>query len=710
MALTNAIGLGVLFSARDEASEVIEKLHGGMEGLHKASEASSESIAKAVGMSGKAIAAMAVAAGAGVAGGVFEFAEHAEKFSSAILRAGVAAHASAEEIKEFEEIARAKAFDSLRGSAIETAETLEQLAVEGFNLKESGDAVNATLTLMRISMGALGSREAAGLVHDTLAEFGMQASQSGELVDKLAFAMREFKFRAEELRPAMSGLAAGAHLTGSSFDDVLIGVGLLKQVFPSASKAAMGMNTALQQLASTHTQKELAGIGLSVRDTSGKMKPLLEIMQELSTKTAKYSDAQLAHKLATIGSARAAGGLATIIDALRKGVVDSTGRTLTGAAALEYYRKQLNDTQGTAKRMADMLGSDMGGALKALKGAISNAGVAFGSMFEGGFTKAIQMANLFIRGLTQAFTQGGFSGDVKEALDKHTGVKDFVVGLFIWIKRIQHFFEELGASFTTAFAPFQPVLDLLLTSFGVLGAALGLTNQSAGDNQSTWDSFAGAGARVGDILANLAGIAIPIVLTGMTLLIGAVELAKNAWQSIGPVVSGIGEIFSGVFKVIAGLFTGNWKMMWDGFVDIVAGAARVVVNILMGTIGWFAKLIDSVGGAFGKDFGLGKEITELQKGWTGSLVEGTTVLKSVVSPAGAPTAAAAIQGQANATAAAHAALGGDELAAALGGGGDTTVHVNLNVDGEKLAAVQARARRSGEARAFQSVPADSPMY
>lgn len=702
-----ALGLGVLFKAKDEMSEVIEHIHEGVEELEHASHKAHHSLVDAFGMSGKALAGVAVGVGVIAAGGMFEFAEHAEKFSSAIMRAGVAAHATAEELEEFEHFAKSKAFDSMKGSAIETAETLQQLAVEGFNLEEAGQAVDATLDLMRISMGALGSREAAGLVHDTLAEFGMQADESRELVDKLAFAMREFKFRAEELRPAMSGLAAGAHLIGASFDDTLIGVGLLKQVFPSASKAAMGMNVALQQLASTHTQKELAGIGLSVRDTHGKMKPLLEIIQELSAKTAKYSDAQLTHKLATIGSARAAGGLAVIIDALRKGVTDSNGHILTGAAALAYYRKQLIETDGTAKRMADMLGSDMGGALKALKGAISNAGVAFGGLFEGGFTKAIQMANLFIRGLTQAFTQGGFSGDVKEALDKHLGVKDFVVGLFIWIKRIQHFFEELGTAFRESFEPFQPVLDLLIQSFFALGAALGLTGQTVGDNIGKWNGFGAAGDSVGTILANLAGAIIPVLVTGMTVLIGAIELVKNAWDALGPSVMGVLEMFIGVFKVIAGLFTGNWKLMWDGFVDIVAGAARTVVNILMGTIGWFAKLIDSVGSTFGKDFGLGKEIDELQKGWTGSLVEGTTVLKSVVSPAAGTTGTAAIQGQAAATAAATAAG-----APAAAEGGEATVHhhVSLHVDGEKLAEVHAQSKRAAGARSFHEVPAEAGGY
>lgn len=701
--MLNALGLGILFQARDEAREVSEKLKESLRGLHEQAEQAHHSVLSAFG--GGAMIAVGASAAVLAAGGAaaFEFAEHAEKFSSAIMHAGVAAHASAEELHEFEEMAKSKALDSMRGSAIETAQTLEQLAIEGYNLEESGQAVDATLRLMAISMGALGSREAAGLVHDTLAEFGMQADESTEVVDKLAFAMREFKFRAEELRPAMSGLAAGAHLTGSSFDDVLIGVGLLKSVFPSATKAAGAMNVALQQLASAHEQKELMGIGVAVKDTHGKMRPLLEIIQSLSDKTSKLSDAQLASKLATIGSAKAAGGLSVIIEALRNGVTDTSGNLLKGSAALAYYREQLLKSDGTAKRMADMLGSDLGGALKALNGAVSNAGVAFGGMFEGGFTKAIQMANLFVRGLTQLFTQGGFSGDVKDALDKNLGVKDFVVGLFIWIKRIENFFTSLRDSFMKAFEPFQPVLDTLLATFGQLGQALGFTSQTANDNASTWDSFGAAGAGVGDTLANLAGAVIPLLTGALDIMAFNIGVAKAAWDILGPAVMGAWQVLSGVFKLVAGVFSGDWKTLWDGFVDVCAGAARMVVNIVMGTIGWFGKLIDSVGGAFGKNFGLAKEINELKDTWNGSLAEGTGVLKSVVS-ANAPASpgAAAIQGQAAANAAATA-----PLLAAAGAPNQEQVthhHVSVNLDGEKVGETLATSRRSLRARSFESVP------
>lgn len=704
--MLQSLGLGFVFKAKDETQETIHKVKENLHELKEAGEHAHHSLFGALKMSGTAMAGIGLAIGAAGVAGAFEFAEHAEQFSSAIRQAGVAAHATTEELEAFEEMAKSKALGQLKGSAIETAQTLAELAKEGFNLQESGQAVDATLNLMRLSMGALGSREAAGLVHDTLSQFGMQAGQSGELVDKLAFAMREFKFRAEELRPAMSGLASGAQLTHASFDDVLIGVGLLKQVFPSASKAAGSMNVALQQLAQPHAAKALAGMGVAMKDSHGHIIPLLDVMKNLAEKTKHMTEAQLAAHLATVGSSRSAGGLITIIDALKKGVVDSSGHTLTGAAALDFYRKKLNDTQGEAKRMADMLGDDMGGALKALKGALSNAAVSLGGLFEGGFKTGIQNANILIRGLVQLFTEGGFSGDVAKALDKHSGIKDFAVGVFLWVKRIQNFFTTLGDGFRAAFEPFQPVLAELVQAFGFLGNELGITAQSAGDNEGKWNAFGSAGAHVGEILAELAGVVIPLLKGAVLLLAGAIEMAKEGWGSFGGTLGGVWSIVSGFVRAVGGLLSGNWKTAWDGFVDVVKGAALTVVNILMGVLGWVAKAIDGVGKVFGKDWDHAGMVKDLQKDWTGNIKFGANELKSVVQGEPSP-AKAAQEGQAKASASAFAALTGGEA-----GRAEEThhTHVSLHVDGEKLAHAHAKAKRSAGARSFTSVPAEEGSF
>ncbi len=707
--MLNNMGLGFVLQARDTASPVIKKLHGNLESLKKVGESSSSSITEAIGVSTGAILGMTAVVGTALVGAAFEFAEHAERFSSAITQAGVASHATVEELKGLEELARGKSMDSLRGSAIGMAEALRDLAKEGFNAQEAGQALDGTLALMKISMGALGSADAAAVAHDSLRQFSMRADQAGELTDKLAFSMQRFGFQATELRGAMSGLAAGAQLTGASLDDTLIAVGLVHEVFPSASKAAMAMNMAMQQLASTRAQKELRGIGVAVTDNTGKIRPLISIIDELATHTAHMTDGQLAQKLETIAGGRAAGGLSAVIEGLRKGVKDASGQILTGSAAVQFLREQMANTAGTAKRMSDMLGDTMGGAITALKNAISNAGVAIGAGFESPFKNAIQTANLFVRGLTQLFTQGGFTGEVRDAIDKRLGLKGFVIGVFVWAKRLQHEFQSMVEGFQAAFAPFKPILTEIVGLFGQLTQALGLTDQAANDNARTWDGLGAYGNSVGSALGTLAGSVLPLLKSALELVGGAVIALQDTFRSLLPAVTALWQGIKGVFGMIGGLLTGDWKMLWDGAVDVVVGAAKAIVQLLLGAMGSIAGLLDSVGSAMGQDFGFKNSIAGMQDAMNSGAVErGTSVIKNLVSPSAVAVAATNSQNQA-----------ADIRAAKFGGGvaspaaaGDQHVHVSvpLIVDGEKLAHAHATAKRSRDSRAYHAVPAGAEGY
>jgi TP901 family phage tail tape measure protein len=700
--MLNALGLGWVFKAKDEASHVAHHVKDGIKEVKKAADEAGESTAKFLGMSGKAIAATAVAIAAVGAGAAFEFAEHAEHFSQAIRQAGVASHATAAQMHELEELALNKGFDSIRASSMKAGETLAELAKEGYDAQQAGEALNGTLRLMSISMGALGPRAAAGLVNDTLGQFNMQASQAEELTDKLAFAMKNFGFRAEEVQGAMSGLAAGATLTGASLDDTLIGVGLIKTVLPSATKSAAAMNAAMNQLASTHGQKELRGIGVAVTDNTGKIKPLIDILGQLAVKTKNMTDAQVAHKLSTIAGGKAAGGLSVIMDALRKGVKDAEGNVITGAVAIEHLRAQIGGAGGTAKKMSDVLNNDLGGSLKALKGGFSNLAILIGEPFEHTFKGIVDTLNLFVRGIGQLFKQGGFSGEVKDELDKHLGIKGFAIGVFVWIKRIENFFSNLKQSFMTTFEPFRPLLDQLGVAFRALGQALGIVDQTADDNASTWDTFGSAGAGVGEILANIAGSVIPVLGAAIELLTGAVQIARDVWRSLTGALGGFGQMFKGVFELIAGILTGDWKRVWDGFVDIVFGALKMILRLATGSLGMLAGMFDAVASKFGFDSGLKTQIEDLRRMADSGLDFAAVKVKGVVEPTAQPAAAAVAQ-----TSNTAAAVAGAAAAGAAGAAGEQVIHnhMHVSVDGEKLVEAHAAAKRSARTRSFEPVPA-----
>ncbi len=694
-----SVGLGILFQARDEATEVSHKLKEALHGLHEQAEKTSEGVFTALAKGAGVIGATATAvAGIGTAA-AFEFAEHAERFSSSLKRAGIAAHATVEELEGLEDFAKGRMLDSISESAIDVAESLKQLDIEGFNAEQAAQALDGTMNLVKVSMGALDSRSAAGIVNDTLGQFGMQADEASELVDKLAFSMQHFGFRAEELQGTMSGLAAGAHLTGSSLDDVLIGVGLVKQIFPSATKSAMAMNVAMTQLADAHHQQLIAStLGINVVDQhTKKLRPLVEIMRDLSDKTAKMSEAQLSHTLETIAGGRAAGGLSAIIDGLRKGVVDETGKLLTGAAALEFYRKGLNESGGAAKEMSEALDEDLGGAIRALKNAISNVGVLIGEQFEGKFTNAVHAANLAVRGLTQLFAQGGFSGEVLADMDKagNGGIKNFAIQIFLWVSRIENFFSSFKKSFGETFERFTPIMKALGDAFMTLGQALGIVSQTADQNASKFDAFGAAGETVGSIVANVAGILSDVLLRAVQLITGAVYVLTEAWEAVGPAVKTTFQILKGVFEIVGALITSDWEGVWKGLVDVVFGAMKGVVQIFGGAMKSVTKILDEL---TGNQFSLTAKVEAQTKASVEAIDQTGTSLKNPGKTTADPGLAAFARQEAfrrkdNADSDARPSFLEPPV---------QHIHTHVHMDGQKMAEALHKVKRNDDQRSFKA--------
>ena len=364
----NQLGLGFVFTAKDEATEVIHRIKESFGDLEHKTEHVTHGAKASFADFGKGLAIFA--AGTAIVGGAFELAEQGDKFIGKLEQAGAIANATAEEMQHLRAAAVNVALKGTGTTAEGAAEALRELVQEGFNANDAIKALGPTLNLVGVSFGQISRAQAAGLVNDTLREFKMRADEAGPLVDKLALAMRSFGIRATELEPALRGVATGASLTGASLDDTLIAFGLTKSVLPSVEQASRSLNLAFNQLASDHTRKELAAIGVQVADSSGKMRPLIEILSDLNARTAHMTEAQREHALASIFSARAGGGLLAIMQGLGDGVRDSSGKLVAGQAAVEELRKRMAGATGTAQEMKDKLLDTFEGQKKGLVGSV----------------------------------------------------------------------------------------------------------------------------------------------------------------------------------------------------------------------------------------------------------------------------------------------------------------------------------------------------
>lgn len=550
MALSN-LGLGFVIEAKDLASEIMEKVEHRFEKLETAAEHGGKSIAKS--LSGVKLGMLELGAGLGVLGGAFLAAHEAGEFAHEIEAAGLTARATEEQLEGLKEAALSTDV-AMRGfSPEEAAKALNALTHEGVNATDAVTDLDAALELARVTGKDVA--EQAKFLSDTLDQFHMPAERAHDVVDKLVTATSLFGLNAAEMDQGLRGVASGAQLARASLDDTILTIGLAKRALPDVSQAARAANMAMTLLAEPKAQKSLKSLGVTITDTHGKMLPLIDVLSSLSEKTSKMTEAERANMLATTFGGRAAGGLSVILDQLSNGVTDSTGKLVTGAAAVEEFRKQLNDTEGAASKMADALSESLPGQEKIFSAAMKRLVTIVGTPFERVFAGILRTVNAVILKI----------GDMFNKLSPKT--KEFISKVIL-----------MGGAFLAA----AGAVSVFVAAWPMISAL------------------------VVPVLTSLA-TAFAEVLVPLALVAGAAYLVKRAWESnLGGFRDFVVETYekvSLIFRALVALFTEG--KMTGPLVDEFRGASKGIQDFIITIFLWgsrikafFGALIDTVTGVF----------------------------------------------------------------------------------------------------------------
>jgi phage-related protein len=108
----------------------------------------------------------------------------------------------------------------------------------------------------------------------------------------------------------------------------------------------------------------------------------------------------------------------------------------------------------------------------------------------------------------------------------------------------------------------------------------------------------------------------------------AIGVIAGAFRAISGIIIGVLDVIMGLYKVFKGIFTGDWKMIWEGVKQIFAGVWAAIegivvgaFEILKGVVKAGVRLIAAIIGAFGGDANaafaaMWGSITKwFQKGW-----------------------------------------------------------------------------------------------
>lgn len=461
--------------------------------------------------------------------------------------------------------ATGKEFDALREqakhlgattqfSASEAAEGMEFLARAGWKTKDIMAAMPGMLNLA--AAGALDLGSAADITSNIMTGFGIEANKAGHVADVLAYAAANANTDVQGLGDAMRYLAPVASSMGWSMEEATAAVMALSDAGIQGEQAGAAFSTSIQRLTKPtgEAKKIMDQLGMSFFDTSGKMKPLPDIIKELEDKTKGMSDQQKAATLTTLFGAEAYKHWSVLLN--------------RGSKDLSNMTTELKTSDGTAERMAKTMQDNLNGALTELKSALEGLAIAFGETL----TPMIRGVAEWLTKLTRSFT--GMSDEAKQAVVVIAAVAAAIGPLLI-----------VGGSLLSLFATLGTVAGILGVSVGalvgIIGAVVAAIAVSIGwavALYQNWDSLEEKFGTVGTVLISL-------VSGPFGMLVGAIKLFQKANEDAIPKADHFGEkVSESTKKALGGYLDLEEKaslslkeLAWSGD-EVTKGMANKITN------------------------------------------------------------------------------------------------------------------------------------
>jgi len=468
--------VSIAFLAKDKVSVVLDRLgnksmtagkriKAGIERAN-ASFAKLSAMGRGGGVFGGVLGGMVVSRGIfEMASGVRTVTEEFVGLDGALTSAAAKFGGIARGSKEFEalEAAARSVGATTQFTSREAGEGLEFLAMAGFNAQQSVAALPPLVDLATASNMDLA--RASDIASDALGAFKLMSKDSAVLTgnmtrinDVFAATVTSANVDMENLFETMKDGGPVLTTAGQSLETFAALTGVMGSAGIKGSKAGTTLKNMTLKLTSATGKgaATLRRLGISVKDSSGNMRDMLDILDDLSAATSKMGNVERSAALDTIFGKRAIAGLGVVLDG--------------GVDKVRDFRDQLNGAAGASKKMAADMRKSLGNRLKILKSGLIDIGFKFIEAFQEKFPGAINSAIEAVQGFDVAPIVDG----VKTFIDYVKIGKDIFVEWWPVIGAITSAFMALRIA-TLAAAAAQVVLNFItaLNPFMLLIMAIG---------------------------------------------------------------------------------------------------------------------------------------------------------------------------------------------------------------------------------------------
>ena len=297
--------------------------------------------------------------------------------------------------KEIEAVAAAAA-----GTPTEVAELATALSRAGFSAKETTDSLRGIV--LGAEATSVSFAEMGSIAADNMRAFGLQTNETGRVVDVLTQAANKSNQTVLDLGESMKYAAPIARTLGVPIDDLAGALGLLANNGIRGSDAGTALRTGLTRLqiaaggadsevanltrGNAQLTKAMASLGSSILDTSGKLKPMDQVLIGLKQSFALLSTTDQAILAKALFGTEAGskfqallnsteGSITSMFAATRNagGVAAETRKNMEGfdfsikvlGGNMEYLTNQIGDAIGVGlKPLIDFLNTAIGAAQK----------------------------------------------------------------------------------------------------------------------------------------------------------------------------------------------------------------------------------------------------------------------------------------------------------------------------------------------------------
>lgn len=579
-------------------------------------------------------------------------------FQASMNRVKAISGATGEEFQSLQDLAKEMG-STTQFSASEAADAMGFLAMAGMNAADVTTALPGVLDLA--AAGSLGLADAADIATNILSGYGMETKDLAHLNDVLAKTFTSTNVDMKMLGDSFKYVAPVASSAGLSIEEAAASIGMMGNAGIQGSEGGTALRGALAALLKPtgDTQKTLDKLGISVKNSKGELRPMVEIVKQLEESGADTAD------MMSIFGIEAGPAMQALVS--------------QGSDALKKLTGDLENSGGTAKAIGDVQMQGLNGALMGLKSAFEGLMIAiaesglmnWAEKFAVKLTAVVSAMTqtdsatlrvitviglvvaaigplLLIFGKAVTMVDGAISGLAKFSRAARTaatairamsaamfanpvglivlGIIALIAALVLAYKKVEWFRDVVDGAWTKIKAAFekfmvaaQPIFDALQELFGQVG-------NSASEMWTTVQPYL---AQLGELFMTVLGV-IGEAVQGWIIIIqelwsrwgeNIIGMVRGAWEIVSSVIVGALGIIQGIIQVFTSLITGDWSGAWEGIQKIFSSAWDMIGGILSGALEFLQNLLsiawDAISSVASKAWG---KILDFFRGIPGKVV------------------------------------------------------------------------------------------